>query len=116
MDTKTFWVGDKPGGAWTFQVLDEGTGNPMDLSAYTSARVVIRDTDNNEVELAASLTNILPFTVAGEQGIVVFAWPSYSVFTKPGRWVMQLELNGNNVSRRTTVQEILVKEFGGVSY
>jgi hypothetical protein len=50
-----------------------------------------------------------------DQGIVTFLWPQQSLFTKPGRYVMQVELSSINNQRRTTEQVILVKELGGVT-
>jgi hypothetical protein len=48
-------------------------------------------------------------------GKVTFYWPSESLFDKPGRYVMQVELDSGTASRKTTVQEILVRKLGGVS-
>lgn len=110
METKTFWVGDRPAGTWTFEVLNQRTGAPENLGAYTTARVKLLDSRNREVELADELTRIADF--AG--GVVTFNWPQESVFTEPGRYVMQLELSGLSARRHTTVQEILVRELGGV--
>lgn len=110
MEIKTFWVGDRPAGTWTFQVLNEKTGGVENLSAYTSARVVMVDSRNREIELPDTATRISN-AVLGE---VVFAWPPDSVFTESGRYQAQLELVGPSATRRTTVQDILVRELGGV--
>lgn len=111
MELETYFVGEKPGGTWTFQVLNQKTGTPENLAVFNSARVIMLDSDNNEVELAADSAVISN----PASGIVAFVWPSESVFTKPGRYVMQIELSSGVALRKTTVQEILVKKMGGIT-
>lgn len=111
METKTYWVGDRPGGAWFFQVRDQKTGLPYNLNGLTAVRAIMLDSDNREVVFPEDNAAITDST----QGLVNFVWPSESVFEKPGRYVMQLEFTGGNTTRRTTVQEIHVKALGGVT-
>lgn len=111
METKTYWVGDRPGGAWFFQVLDQKSGAPYNLTGLTSVRAIMLDSDNREVVFPEANAAITDAT----QGFVNFLWPTESVFTRPGRYVMQLEFSGGNTTRRTTVQEILVRSLGGVT-
>lgn len=111
METKTYWVGDRPGGSWLFQVLDQRTGAAYNLAGLTSVKAVMLDSDNNEVEFPGDNAVISDSAT----GRVSFFWPDESVFSKPGRYVMQLEFSGVNVTRRTTVQEILVRQLGGVT-
>lgn len=111
MAVKTYYVGDRPGGAWVFQVLDERTGNPVDLSGYPTVKAIMVDSDNKEVVFP---TENIAITNAAN-GNVTFLWPDVSVFTKHGRYVMQLEFSGETATRRTSVQDILVKRLGGVS-
>lgn len=110
MDAKIYWVGEKPGGAMIITVLDS-TGTPANLSQFTSARLRMLDADNHEVYADPSQTQISnPAT-----GRVVFAWPTNrSLFTEPGEYVLQLELSTATAKRYTSVQDILVKELGGV--
>lgn len=110
METKTFWVGDRPSGTWSFEIRNQRTGTPENLGAFTTARVKMLDSRNREVELDPALTRITD----SANGVVTFNWPQKSVFTEPGRYVMQLELSGQSAVRHTTVQEILVRELGGV--
>lgn len=111
MNVKNYWVGDKPAGTWTIQVLNQRTGDPEDLSNFTEAKVLIVDSDNNVLTFGLHYVVI----TGAPTGLVTFLWPSESVFTKPGRYAVQLELRGVNAVRHTTVQEILVREIGGVT-
>jgi hypothetical protein len=38
MQIKNFWVGEQPGGNWTFTVLDQRSGNPVDLTQFNNAK------------------------------------------------------------------------------
>lgn len=109
--TKTYYVGDRPGGSWLFRVLDQRTGEPFNLAGFTTVRAVMLDSDNNEVVFPAENSAITDAAA----GRVTFLWPSESVFTKPGRYVMQLEFSSPSATRRTTVQDILVRDMGGVT-
>lgn len=111
MEMKTYWVGDRPGYPWVFQVLNEKTGTPESLGSFHTVKVVLLDSDNDLVEIPQQNVNI---TNAAE-GIVTLVWPSESVFTEPGLYVLQLELIGDTSVRKTTVQNIRVKELGGVN-
>lgn len=111
MEIRTFWVGDRPAGAWTFEVLNQKSGLPENLVGYSSARVKMLGSDNEDISIPDANTSI----ASSLNGLINFTWPAESLFTKPGRYVMQLELVGPTAVRRTTVQEILVKKMGGVS-
>lgn len=108
---KIFWVGDRPGSNWTFKILDQKAGVAVDLTNYNFATVVLLDPANNPVEIPDGYT-IVTDAAAGE---VTFLWPVYSLFETPGRYVMQVLLEGPSVTRLTTVQEILVRASGGVA-
>ena len=111
METKTYWVGDRPGGAWIFNVLDQRTGQPYNLAGFPSVRVLMVGSDNEQIVIAdenAAITD-------PANGVVTFLWPTESVFTRPGRYALQLELYGPSVTRKTTVQDILVRELGGIT-
>jgi hypothetical protein len=108
---KNYWVGDRPQGNWVFQVLDQKTGVVQSLTAFTTAKVRMMDPRNKEIvipDLATVITD-------PANGLVTFTWPQESLFTKPGRYVVQLELSNTNSTRSTTVQDILVRELGGVT-
>jgi hypothetical protein len=110
MQTKNYWVGDRPQGNWTFQVLDQKTGAVQSLVGFTSANVRIKDPRNKDIEVPDHVTVISD----PANGMVSFTWPPYSLFTRPGTYVVQLELSSATATRRTTVQDILVRELGGV--
>lgn len=110
MQSKTYWVGDRPAGAWNFQILDESSGEVQALTGFTSVRVRLLDPKNKPVEIDEQYALISDAAT----GTVTFYWPTESLFTKPGRYVMQLELTSGTATRRTTVQEIVVRELGGV--
>jgi hypothetical protein len=107
---KNFWVGDRPAGTWVFQVLDQKSGVVQDLTGYTSVTVLLLDPRNKPVELPAGSAVISD----APNGRVAFFWPAETLFTAPGVYVMQLQLDSGTASRRTTVQQILVRELGGV--
>lgn len=111
MQIKTFWVGDRPDPVWFFEVRDQNTGDPYNLTGFTSVTAVMLDTDNREVVFPADNTAIID----AASGRVNFLWPTESVFTKPGRYVMQLKFMGGSAVRRTTVQEFNIKALGGVT-
>lgn len=111
MQTKNYWVGDRPAGTWVFQILDQTTGAVVDLSGYSSATVSMLDPRNRPVTIPAGSALISSPT----DGQVSFFWPSDSLFTRAGRYVMQVELDSGTALRKTTVQEILVRQLGGVT-
>lgn len=111
MEVKNYYVGDRPGSSWTFQVLDERSGAPYNLAGFTRVRTIMKDSDNREVAFPDDNTAISDVTT----GEVTFLWPTESVFTKPGYYVLQLEFSSPSATRKTTVQEIRVKTLGGVT-
>lgn len=110
MQTKNYWVGDRPSSSWTFQVLDQKTGAVQSLAGFTSAKVLMLDPSNKPVTIADTATVITD----AANGLVTFTWPSESLFTKPGNYIVQLELDSGTATRKTTVQDILVRKLGGV--
>jgi hypothetical protein len=111
MQSKTFWVGDRPAGTWAIQVRDQKSGEVMSLGGYTTAKVYLLDPQNKAVEIPSDHVAISN----AAQGIVTLLWPQQTLFAKPGRYIMQVELSGTSTVRRTTEQIILVKELGGVT-
>lgn len=107
---KTLWVGDRPGGNWTFTVLDQKTGTPVNLGTFTKASMVILDPRNRQVDIPDNYCQI----TSPVDGQVQLLWPQDSIFTIPGRYIMQIKLENARTSRMTTVQEILVRKPGGV--
>lgn len=108
---KTFWVGDRPTGSTVFQIRNQTTGVPEVLTSFHTARTLILDSDDNLLEFPEENTVI----TNAVEGLVTFFWPSESIFTKSGRYLMQVELEGNTITKRTTVQHILIKSLGGVN-
>ena len=111
MQSKNYWVGDRPAGTWVFQVLDQNTGEVVNLSGYQTATVTVLDPRNKAVSIPAN-SAVISSPIDGQ---VTFFWPTDSLFTRPGRYVMQLELDSGTALRKTTVQEILVRQLGGVT-
>lgn len=111
MQVKNLWVGDRPAGSWTFQVLDQRTGAVQPLTGFTSVKVLLLDPQNKMIEVADQFVAIS----SPSEGQVTFFWPNESLFKKPGRYVLQLELSSPTANRRTSVQEILVRQLGGVT-
>lgn len=111
MQTKNYWVGDRPAGTWVFQILDQNTGLALDLSGYQKATVTMLDPRNKAVTIPDGSAIIS----SASEGQVTFFWPNVSLFDKPGRYVMQVELDSGTAVRKTTVQEILVRQLGGVT-
>lgn len=110
MDYKVYWVGEKPGGAMNITVLDQDTGLPYNLNSYMNVRLVMVDSDNNEVDLGTGET-VVSNAAAGK---VLFVWPrEKSLFTKPGEYVFQLELSTPSALVKTDAQNIIVKRLGG---
>lgn len=106
----TFYTGENPGGTWRFQVRNMKTGEVESLASFHTARVVILDPGNNVLEFPAE-NSLITNAVNGE---VTFLLPAVSPFTRPGYYVVQVELIGNSAIRKTSVLDILVKETGGV--
>lgn len=111
MQAKNYWVGDRPLGSWVFTILDQTSGAVQDLTGYTSATILMLDPRNQTIDIDAANC----FISNASAGQVTFVWPQDSVFTRPGRYVVQVQIDGPNASRRTTTQEILVSKLGGVS-
>lgn len=110
MDYKVYWVGEKPAGAMTITVLDQSTGAPVNLNNYQNVRLLMVDSDNQEVDIPAEATVVAD----GPNGRVAFVWPrDRSLFTKPGEYVFQLEMTTPDVVVRTDAQNIVVKRLGG---
>lgn len=110
MDAKTFYVGDRPGGARFYRVLDH-SGNPYNLTGFTQVQAIMLDSDNREVVFPDDNTAITDAST----GRVTFLWPDESVFTKPGRYVMQLKFTATGSTRRTSVEEFNIKALGGAT-
>jgi subtilisin-like proprotein convertase family protein len=49
MQSKTFWVGDRPAGTWAIQVRDQKSGEVMSLGGFTTAKVLLVDPQNKLV-------------------------------------------------------------------
>lgn len=110
MEIKTHWVGDRPQ-PWFLQILDDKSGDPFNMTGFTSARIIMKDTDNRETVFSGE--NVVMNNITG--GEVRLFWPADFEFERAGRYVLQLELSGNGVVYKTSTQEILVRELGGVT-
>jgi len=106
-----YWVGQMPARPIAIDVRDS-QGRTMDLSAYNEFKVRVLGSDNEEIDLTGSTLT----TSGAAQGRFVFHWPvGRSVFTKPGDYVLQMELDGIGVRDFTTVHTIRVRRLGGIN-
>lgn len=109
MAISQYWVGQIPSRPIAIDVRDS-FGNRVNLSTYTGFKVVMLGSDNEEIDLTGSVLN----SGGASEGRLVFRWPTNkSVFSKPGEYVMQLELSGPNSKDYTTVHTIKVRRLGG---
>jgi hypothetical protein len=87
-------------------------GYPVNLASYTNYKVKLVGSDNEDIDLTGSVLN----TSGATTGHFVFRWPiDRSVFTKPGEYLLQLEIDGQNGTKDfTTTHSIRVRKLGGV--
>lgn len=96
MDYKTYWVGERPGGALAITILDKESGLPADISEYSNVVLKMVDGRNREVDTG----NATAMISSGVNGRVVFFWPTdVSMFERPGEYVFQLVLSGGEDGR-----------------
>jgi hypothetical protein len=105
-----YWVGDKPSRPISITIRDSG-GRPLNLSVYSDVKVRMLGSDNEELDLTGSSVT----TSGGADGRLTFRFPTYrSLFTKPGEYLLQVELGGTGTLDRTTTHTIMVRRLGGV--
>lgn len=110
MAISQYWVGQIPSRPIAIDVRDSN-GLPMNLSAYTEFNVIMLGSDNEEVDLTGAILT----TSGAVDGRFVFRFPKdRSLFTKPGEYLLQLEIVGIDGTRDyTTEHHIKVRRLGG---
>lgn len=104
---KIYYVNQVPVESVVFTVVDE-TRRPRNLSAYTSASVIIVSPKGEQIAGgAASITG-------SAQGQVTYTFPGTSVFTMPGQYGIQLRLaNGDRADYADVLQIKVIEPLGG---
>lgn len=103
-----FWVGQVPAQPMQISVTDE-RGFPVDLSRYTTVALKMLDGDNRTIDTSNGVLTVQ----SALQGRLSYAWPSTSLFSRPGVYIMQLELAGTGVKDITRTVPVRVRRFGG---
>lgn len=105
-----FYVGQKPLGPFSIQVVDND-GLEVNLTAYTDISVSMIDPQNREVDLTGTELLVSPGV-----GRLAFRLPlDRSLFTHPGEYLLQLRLRNDAVGADDYTSEytIQVQQFGG---
>lgn len=111
MSVGTYWVGEIPTRPLSIRVMDE-YGQEMNLSTYDGFNVKMLDTNNVEVDLSDTTLDAA-MAAAGELSLV---WPeTYSLFTEPGEYVLQMELLDGTMKDKTSTYTFTVRQAGGVN-
>lgn len=110
MAISRYWVGQIPARPISIEVRDSG-GNVMNLGSYSGFSVILVGSDNEVIDTTGAVLNIS----GAAAGRFVFRWPTdRSLFTKPGDYLLQLEIDGANGTRDfTTEHHIKVTRLGG---
>lgn len=106
METITYWVGDVPSPL----VIDVADSRGQSVNLYAGIT-------NYEVALqhngsTVDSSSIVLDTSAAALGRFVVTWPSKSVFTKRGEYLLQLRFSGPGRKESTSAQVLKVKELG----
>lgn len=109
MEVLQYWVGQIPARPIAIDVRDS-SGRVMNLATYTDFRVILLGSDNEEIDLSGSSLT----TSGAGTGRFNFRFPpDRSVFTKPGQYLLQLELVGPGARDYTNELNIKVRRLGG---
>lgn len=110
MAISEFWVGEIPSKPLPIEIVDS-ENNPMALNVFSGFKVKLLGSDNEEVDVTGVALNM----TGTLSGVLTLRWPTdRSLFTKPGEYLLRLELNGSNGTKEfTDAHTIRVREFGG---
>jgi hypothetical protein len=110
MAISQYWVGQIPAAPLVITVHDSN-GNPASLATSTAFTARMIDADDKDVDLTGSVL----LTSGAIDGRFVFRWPTdRSLFTDPGEYLFQLEIDGAGGSKDfTTEHHIKVRRLGG---
>lgn len=103
-----YWVGQIPNRPLSMVVKD-GEGSDVDLSIYTTIKLKMLGSYNEEIDLSAGTVN----TNNAPIGKISYTWPTTkSLFDYPGDYIIQLELSGAGKKDFTTTHTLRVRELG----
>lgn len=103
-----YWVGQIPNRPLSILVKDS-QGSDMDLSVYTTIKIIMLGTDNEEINTSGGSLN----TSNALNGKIIYNWPTTkSLFDYPGEYIMQVELSGTGKKDFTSSHSIRVRELG----
>jgi hypothetical protein len=90
MSISQYWVGQRPSSPVVIDVLDS-RNSPINLSYFDSFKIRLVGSDNEEIDTSTDR----------------------SLFTKPGDYLLQMELIFEDYIDFTTVHDIRVHKLGG---
>lgn len=103
-------VGQIPSRPLVVALKDE-SGLPLNLAPYTDVRFRLKGSRNEDIDLSAGSVQVMD-RVGGR---VALHFPrTHSVFTKPGDYVFDVELNGESARDYTSTGVIRVTKLGGI--
>lgn len=103
-----YWLDQIPARPLSIQVKDQD-GISYDLSGYTTVKVVMMGSNNEEVDLSGSVIDASNKNL----GNIVFRWPTTrTLFDETGDYILQLELTGTGKKDFTSTHTIRVRELG----
>lgn len=103
-----YWVGQIPNRPLSILVKDSD-GNDMDLSVYTTFKLKMLGTYNEELDVSAGVLD----SNSASTGKIIYKWPTTkSLFDYPGDYIVQLELSGTGKKDFTSSHTIRVRELG----
>lgn len=112
MAISQYWVGQIPSEPLAITVYDS-FGNVRNLSYSQTFTPILLDPDNQRVDL----TGATLLSGGASEGRFVLRWPNdRSLFTKPGEYLLQLEIEGTAGTKDyTTEHHIRVRRLGGTN-
>lgn len=103
-----YWVGQIPNRPLSL-IIKDSEGSDMDLSIYTTIKLKMLGSYNEEIDLSAGTINTNNLVV----GKISYEWPTTkSLFEYPGDYIIQLELTASGKKDFTTTHTLRVREFG----
>lgn len=105
MRMPVFWVGQVPRQSLVMDVVNQ-RGEEIDLSRYNDISLIMIGADNRRKQLNGTLT------VNQSKNRVLYNWESTSLFDKPGDYIVQLELEGDDFKDYSSPVTFVVRELG----
>lgn len=103
-----YWLDQIPARPLSIQVKSQD-GLDYDLSGYTSIKVVLLGSNNEEIDTTGATVDVSNANI----GKILFRWPTdRSLFEYAGDYVLQLDLTGTNKRDFTSTHTLRVRELG----